>query len=1013
MSFFSSLLKKRNLNHHDLMPLWKSNLNNEEVNDLINILQSATLDNLDPRDLALYYAIWWQKSYNGGIPSKQKVFESLEGHISYFFDEEDFYLTARTGASSLGVSWIKKQNTLYFKTLLLQGGLPLKHISENQGKYKAFLVAVLEEQPETIEDFIFKTHITNLLPKSSQNDIIYENCFEIVKSILNDDGLYDELLDSEESIKEITSFLKIKKASLKKKVRKSKPKNYWLLSKIDDEYKIRLRLGLADRYTNQSLTNILGFEATSRAYEFYLDDNLICIFRKMTNGHYKTDWYNQGIIEWNISEGLPYTYVIVDGRKSEITDFIQTIPNTEKPSLWSKYNDEDWRLIKGTTTLSQEAAILFPSNWCSNIPSSKLPLYEENLNWLCFEGEAQMKSNDGEIISYLSGVNSFDWIIQSNKPKWILKSNLPIVQSVPKVLIYDDDGTYINKNLYKISVRKHNTQDDWKYISDLKFISTGCFDLRIEKGDLTAYDVFFNIGKLHAKFSDQSIHSAKIEFINPDDFNFKLHESTLIQISSESNCFHLNVNSEFLKIPTRVKLDIGYSGEKNLSVDLVSPFQGMAITDENGNIINPEQSLSLANLYGMRIISTPNVETLLKIKNTLQPDVIINKEIKESTQQVISFKDEILRLFYLADAMDHRNSVTLELSEGRINKEKFKISGFSHTLDVTNQLDRSVSLLDTDDKLELFAVTLSTKIEDIFVVPLMGIDKAYQIPEKITSDQVIVISSKNDKCKLMPRFVSASHFDSGIDKMERIDNYHLELSQSSFKDNIWLQVLKYFNICLQYDIPFSTFDQLRAISRSSNVASRAFFFIGVNQYDPDDYIQKAIPEMERDLGFCFHWITKSNWENSINEINDYTDNKYFEQIINLISSYMEEIGLQQLFNYITGNDFDSENISQTIIRNLRAQLGERVLNELPRKSPRISSYYGVNFDHHSHVRLLFQSPVAVAESIMGIQTNFPIWGGEEQRKEIRRNIQYSQYLCGLYPQTDFYNKTILHVLKNS
>ena len=172
-----------------------------------------------------------------------------------------------------------------------------------------------------------------------------------------------------------------------------------------------------------------------------------------------------------------------------------------------------------------------------------------------------------------------------------------------------------------------------------------------------------------------------------------------------------------MKIPTRVKLDIGYSGEKNLSVDLVSPFQGMAITDENGNIINPEQSLSLANLYGMRIISTPNVETLLKIKNTLQPDVIINKEIKESTQQVISFKDEILRLFYLADAMDHRNSVTLELSEGRINKEKYKISGFSHTLDVTNQLDRSVSLLDTDDKLELFAVTLSTKIEDIFVVP--------------------------------------------------------------------------------------------------------------------------------------------------------------------------------------------------------------------------------------------------------------------------------------------------------
>ena len=50
-----------------------------------------------------------------------------------------------------------------------------------------------------------------------------------------------------------------------------------------------------------------------------------------------------------------------------------------------------------------------------------------------------------------------------------------------------------------------------------------------------------------------------------------------------------------------------------------------------------------------------------------------------------AFKDEIVRLFYLADAMDYRNTVCLELSEGG-NKKKYKISGFSHTLDVENQL---------------------------------------------------------------------------------------------------------------------------------------------------------------------------------------------------------------------------------------------------------------------------------------------------------------------------------------
>jgi hypothetical protein len=188
MNFFPTLLKKRNLNKHDGRPLWKYLLNTEELNDLKKTLQCTSRYNLDPRDVSLYYAQWWKRNYNGGIPSKQEVFESLEGNVRVFFNENEFYQKARKGAQLLGVKWIKKQNTLYFKTLLLQGGLPLKHISENQSTYKAFLEAVLEEQPETIEDFIFKTYITNLLPKSSQNDVIYENCFEIVKSILNEDG---------------------------------------------------------------------------------------------------------------------------------------------------------------------------------------------------------------------------------------------------------------------------------------------------------------------------------------------------------------------------------------------------------------------------------------------------------------------------------------------------------------------------------------------------------------------------------------------------------------------------------------------------------------------------------------------------------------------------------------------------------------------------------------------------------------------------------------------------------
>jgi hypothetical protein len=52
-----------------------------------------------------------------------EVYQSIAKN--QLFDEEEFYRYARKGANLLGVRWIKNQNTLYFKTLLLQGGLPI------------------------------------------------------------------------------------------------------------------------------------------------------------------------------------------------------------------------------------------------------------------------------------------------------------------------------------------------------------------------------------------------------------------------------------------------------------------------------------------------------------------------------------------------------------------------------------------------------------------------------------------------------------------------------------------------------------------------------------------------------------------------------------------------------------------------------------------------------------------------------------------------------------------------
>ena len=279
------------------------------------------------------------------------------------------------------------------------------------------------------------------------------------------------------------------------------------------------------------------------------------------------------------------------------------------------------------------------------------------------------------------------------------------------------------------------------------------------------------------------------------------------------------------------------------------------------------------------------------------------------------------------------------------------------------------------------------------------------IPTTEISKQFIIISSKNEENKLMPRFVNTGDFFLGADKVERIDNFHSELTLTNFKDDIWQQVLVYFNICIQYDIPFSTFDQLRAISKSSEVASRAFLYIGYNQTDPIEYVQKAIPEMEKDLGFCFHWISKTDWGKSIEEINQLDNFKYYSHIIELISSYMGENELQKLFKFVSGSPIAPESILQRNIIDLRSQLGVRVLNELPYNSPKINNNYNIQIKEHKKVRLLLQSPIAVAESIADVPEKYSFWGGDEKRQVIRRNIQYAQYL-----NPDFYKRIILHSL---
>ncbi|KFC20757.1 hypothetical protein [Epilithonimonas lactis] len=1007
MSEFDKILTSRNIQKYSGDPLWKFQLSNNEFSQLkTSFSLSENKNKINPVDCALYFAEWWKRCYNGGKPSKEIIFQSLGINLESVIDCDEFYKKAKIGAEILGVKWLKKQNILFFRTLLLQGGLPILHISENQGSYKNFLLAVLEEQPESIEDFMFQPQIINLLPPSSRNDIVYENCLEIVKSILNDETTYDDLLNSNVAIKKINKELRERKTHLQKKQRASKIQNYWILNIDPKKLKLSLRLGLADSYTKEVLEHILGLEIVEKSNHFFINDQLVCVFQKMLSGNYKTEWNNRLAQEWTRDTLLPNCYIIVNNNRFEVKDFITTAPDFSEPSLWVPFSDNEWRLIKGNSTSSEIAAILSPESWKSKQEPELFNLFDTNFNWIKFEGQTEI-SNEFYTRHFISNVSSFDWTIVSQMPKWMFKAKMVVVQNVPKIIVYNDQNEALKSSDYEVFI-KHKSFEIWKTINELNHLPLGCIDVKIVNDQTTAYDCFYNIGNLRIDYSNQNISSAELSCSN-NNFDFKIKETPILKVfeQSKNRAYKLSVETKFNKIPNSILASLRIGNSKSLHFEIVCPFTGITLIDQEGKIILEESQLTFNHLHGIRILSESEESVIIKFKNILRPEVIISKELRLKIQPLIYFKDELLRLYFLADAMNHENMLSIELEKNGVSKQYF-LKGFTHTLNVENQFQGKLNLWNSEDDLSLYAVPLNCSAENISLIPLLKESEDYKIPKTNFTNQYIIISSYEKNRHLMPRFVSTDNQFKSLQKNERIELYHHKLETSDFKSEIWKEILAYFNICINQNIPFSTFDQLRAVSRSSAVASRAFFFLGINQINTDEFIQKMIPELETDLGFCFHWIRKDDWHDAINEVAQFIGEEYFRNVIALFSNYMNENDLGEMIQFLNGQRIFTDKVYNPFINQIRSDLGERVLKELPDMKPNVNDYYNIPNNEYGKFFLLIKAPIAVAESIKNVQKEFPIWGGNDFREQIRRNIQYAQYLS-----PEFYNRIILQVLSQN
>lgn len=982
MSEFYKILKTRNLEFHTGQPVWKytiSDLEFSQLKESFKIIQR--LSQLNPKDCAIYYAEWWRRTFDGGYPSYDKIYNSLESK-NLCFDSNDFYESAKKGGNLLNYKWIKIQNTHYLKTLLLQGGLPLKHIKNNRGKYRDFLLKIIHLNPSSIEDFSTNTELTGLLPKSSQNEIIYSSCLEIVRAVLDNDE--NELLSFKENadLKQITEELIIERDKVRKKNNAIKFK--WNFNSNDNTF-----------FLNTTITSKIGFEELNyilgdqivdyqNEYKLFVGVDLIAKLIKRNNDTYKVVQFKDFV---SCKQDFDTEIYVIDGYDKiyDANHLLHSKLNLDFPSLWVTSNDEKFVLEKSRYTNNNFGYLFLNDTYSIDgqiIDKAEIEINSKQFSFVKFQEEIKLKKPDGSTIKFKTNTeNIFDWSIVSEKPKWLVRSNLNIVKNDLRILVYDNNGQRIN-----------NPTIEWKQVnkniwnSKHTTLELGALDVKISHDGIDEYERVFNIGNLC--LSTCSDYDNPQVVINSNSFVLEVYKSDYYDFSINQNKVTFEITNPS-KFPSSIKTRIRVNNQSfGILAQVISPFQGVILVDQDESVIN-EDKIFLDKIKGWRLIANSyGKEYEVRIFNNKNPEIVISKKIERKVIPLFEFYDTFKSLFQLYNIIDVDNFLKMEIFELLPNNRNRKIKSysvkqFSETIKWQVNDERTIKfdeISNIDISNDVYALPLDCDLEYIDKIEIKRDVDFYSI-NATNANKFILFSDKNSKFKIKPEFISVNpenELTTIEDRNNRIINYSQQLLAEDFTSDVWNKFWVYYYLCKENDLPFATFDIIKAITTSSQLAAKAFAFLSV-KFDAGEYKFSGndFIELENDLGFSFHWVELSDWLSNC-QINP----QIFEALAVMLNFKWNKLSLcllqkSKIENFV----FNAE------LNNVRERLGERVLSQLP--------FYDIQKDRNNYVKpipqkqwndqvnILVIAPLTVASSISGKNTGLWHVNGDNFRRRIK------------------------------
>jgi hypothetical protein len=910
MSLFDKIVKNKTGWKIGIDPLWKLQLSDDEYEELKTFLHDNIIGTYQPyciREAALYFGEWWKREYTGGPHKKVDVAATI-GLSAY---SEDLYLLAVRGAESLRIKFIRMETTRYLDTLLLQGGLPLKALSQNDGVniYDRYLRTIIRYVSSHFlnnwENIDFIKGFNNYISPSFHNDVMNELTLAIVRAIHYDDDSFFPFNINDKQFENLVYSLKKTKSESKRFLRENPFSVNWFFDKSDENlslsYKIECQSIISENWVNRNLHHI--GDPFSRL-SLVIEDSDSQKYIRKNNGEYAASFSGYEI-KGNIKD---FDRSVISGQINTNTNQIfdlsvpnSDIPDVQYPLIASKIEENGkyskWKIVNNPIEGNQNVAVCTEDWHCNGIKYERLKINGINVLWFEFEKEIVLIS-ESETLHFDSNY-SLEYQVDFGLPviDWIIKSNFFPISTNPRIRVFDFEENHINSKKYKVHFRLKGDNDWLEYrYEDALPIGLIEFKVLIENR-VTIRKQFFNCGSINQEILNSTSSCGELIINWSDGIVTPLNEQNGLEVNrTGDNRWRVSYEGDFKDYPDVLKFELNsnQSASAKLKISVSTPFKGVVLLDPQGEKVESGSVICSNALLGYRCLvmgyeNIPVTIQYFKDDQHSHPEAeVITKFYKGANNKLQMLDNEIQTIFRInkKSFLEYKDKGLFYLHLGHnltIQLDQFNcIANVDESLGQIKIYDKRENPI-TDFPYELFYIPLNCSPENITINKIPNQDGEFRIiPEEVIRNEIIIFSSSSKTAYLQvrPRYVNLSGTQRAESHDEIINSLRDEMLISSYDSIIWKTTLKYFEAAIDGNIPFETFNHMAALSKDKKLMSRFFIYLTLNlQYD-EAKLMAELSRYEVEFGQAWHWINYRVWKEAINDyLNEHEFDAHFQSVV--------------------------------------------------------------------------------------------------------------------------------------